>query len=125
MVRDKDKWNAYYRGWYAKNKDKIAQRRVELRKINKQQPIHYHHKVIERLGGKCIKCGFTDIRALQIDHINGGGNKERKVKGKSLYRELFYLSNEELYSKYQCLCANCQWIKRHENFEHGYNFKYK
>ena len=28
-------------------------------------------RVLEKYGNKCIKCGFDDIRALQIDHING------------------------------------------------------
>ena len=28
---------------------------------------------------KCLKCGFSDRRALQIDHINGGGIKERRI----------------------------------------------
>jgi hypothetical protein len=32
-------------------------------------------KLIDFMGGKCVWCGFDDIRALQIDHINGGGNK--------------------------------------------------
>ena len=30
--------------------------------------------------GKCMICGFTDPRALQIDHVNGGGAKERKER---------------------------------------------
>ena len=71
---------------------------------------------IEKLGGKCIKCGFSDARALQVDHINGGGNQER-VSGKlnsvnALYRDV--CSSE---GKYQLLCANCNVIKRVENKE--------
>ena len=67
-------------------------------------------EVILALGNICCRCGFSDIRALQIDHINGGGSKERKTKsGKSyLYHVLKDLS------KYQLLCANCNWIKRYE-----------
>jgi len=81
-----------------------------LRKIRK--------KVIEALGNKCIKCGFSDYRALQIDHINGGGNKERKEMS---FNQKFH--NHVLSSiikdekKYQLLCANCNWIKRVENKE--------
>src|SRR5208283_3808686 len=29
----------------------------------------------------CNKCGFIDIRALSIDHINSGGTKHRKELG--------------------------------------------
>ena len=73
---------------------------------------------LEALGGKCLLCGFADKRALQIDHINGGGSKERKER---LYKGSFhayvlksFLAKE---NKYQLLCANCNWIKRYENKE--------
>lgn len=74
-------------------------------------------KIIEVLGGKCVKCGFTDTRALQVDHVNGGGNRER-VAGKlnsvnALYRDV--CTSE---GKYQLLCANCNVIKRVTNKEH-------
>lgn len=72
-------------------------------------------EALEILGSKCCKCGFSDIRALQIDHINGGGNRERKEKGDyAMYKGV--ILNPE---KYQLLCANCNWIKRHENHENG------
>lgn len=72
-------------------------------------------KLLTLLGHKCVRCGFTDVRALQVDHINGGGNQERKAC-KSL---------DEYYQKiiecggigYQILCANCNQIKRHEKQE--------
>lgn len=74
--------------------------------------------VLEALGNKCNRCGFDDYRALQIDHIAGGGSKERKER---VYKCDFnkhvmqsFLNNE---NKYQLLCANCNWIKRFENNE--------
>lgn len=74
--------------------------------------------VLEALGGKCQKCGFEDKRALQIDHINGGGSKERKEKGfgGNFHKHVLksFMANEQ---KYQLLCANCNWIKRFENKE--------
>lgn len=73
---------------------------------------------IDTLGGKCVRCGFSDSRALQIDHINGGGSKERKEVGYSGQFNLnvvrSHLKDE---GKYQLLCANCNWIKRYENNE--------
>jgi hypothetical protein len=84
--------------------------RVYLRRIRKS--------TIEALGGSCIRCGFSDVRALQIDHINGGGSKERKGKTFSgqFHKNVLksFLNNE---NKYQLLCANCNWIKRVENNE--------
>jgi hypothetical protein len=73
-------------------------------------------KVLQKFGSKCMQCGFDDFRALQIDHINGGGSSERKtLKKDSLYREVL----KDNTNKYQLLCANCNSIKRIENNESG------
>lgn len=74
-------------------------------------------RAINILGGKCKSCGFDDMRALQIDHILGNGNKDRenKMVGYKLYLEI--INNLNSRKKYQVLCANCNWIKRHDNKE--------
>jgi hypothetical protein len=62
----------------------------------------------------CIRCGFTDSRALQIDHVHGGGAQElKRIHTDMYYRKV--LADTE--GTYQLLCANCNWIKRHENNE--------
>lgn len=67
------------------------------------------------LGGVCQRCGFSDDRALQIDHVHGGGRKERSSSSAGmLYRRVIASVPGETY---QLLCANCNWIKRHENQE--------
>src|SRR6267378_5501639 len=67
------------------------------------------------LGDKCVRCGFDDDRALQIDHVNGGGRADHVKRGpRAIYKEA--LSNPGS-GKYQILCANCNWIKRAENNE--------
>ena len=73
-------------------------------------------EVIVLLGSKCCKCRFDDVRALQIDHVNGGGNKARKENPSwsVFYREI--LDGVHKYPV-QLLCANCNFIKRHENKE--------
>lgn len=74
--------------------------------------------MFDLLGHECKRCGFSDKRALQIDHINGGGNKEAKLfkSGTTMIRR--YRDNPELAKqKLQILCANCNWIKRYENKE--------
>ena len=73
--------------------------------------------VFELLGKTCVSCGFNDIRALQIDHINGGGNKHRlNSHGRTIYY-LILANPDESIKKYQVLCANCNWIKRCEKNE--------
>lgn len=70
--------------------------------------------VLAFLGGVCVKCGFSDKRALQVDHVNGGGMKEKRSIGDSaMYLKI--LGNPD---GYQILCANCNWIKRFENGEY-------
>lgn len=68
----------------------------------------------ELLGGVCVRCGFSDPRALQIDHIHGGGNQERKHNHDSAAARVI---RGEV--GFQLLCANCNVIKRIENHEHG------
>lgn len=87
------------------------QRRAETRNYN----LRLRRAVFELLGGKCSNCGYEDWRALQIDHINGGGCKDRIKRGfyiKKVMSEI--LAGEQ---KYQLLCANCNWVKRYEKHE--------
>ena len=82
-------------------------------------------QIFNKFNNICFKCGFNDWRALQIDHIKGNGAEERKKFGNTtvyFYNYLLSLSDEELHKKYQCLCANCNWIKRYENKELYRNF---
>jgi len=71
-------------------------------------------KAIEHLGSCCKRCGFSDLRALQIDHVFGGGTKHvRSTSWKVRYAEVL----TDTTGKYQLLCANCNWIKKAENNE--------
>ena len=73
------------------------------------------------LGNKCVRCGFDDYRALQIDHVKGHCSIDTAMMKKS--RTIYYASVfSQIKSgslKYQLLCANCNWIKRTENKEFG------
>lgn len=71
--------------------------------------------IVAFLGGRCARCGFEDPRALQIDHVHGGGVREIKRLGGN--RSKFYARILETPERYQLLCANCNWIKRVEQGE--------
>ena len=76
------------------------------------------NKIIEILGCRCAICGFSDKRALQIDHVHGGGMAQRKSLGqREMYRRILVELQDGNFSNYQLLCANCNWIKRHNNKE--------
>ena len=71
-------------------------------------------EALDKLGNICLHCGYEDIRALHIDHVNGDGKHERNIR-KSLNRKIA-LELVDI-SRYQLLCANCNWIKKVENNE--------
>jgi len=65
-------------------------------------------------GQRCVKCGFDDIRALQIEYKNGGGRNF--INRHELYR--FYVNNpEKAKENLQVICANCNWIKKYKRNE--------
>lgn len=93
-------------------------RRNQTRPLrNKQAKIRtsvLRKAAIEKLGSICIRCGFSDIRALQIDHVEGGGVRELRALGShGVYRKVMECPP----GIYQLLCANCNWIKRYEQNE--------
>jgi hypothetical protein len=73
---------------------------------------HFRKRVLAKLGGKCVRCGFDDWRALQVDHVVDHGNG---LTSYEVYLDV--LENGTCDGEYQCLCANCNWIKRYENKE--------
>lgn len=125
--KNKEKRLAYAAEYRAKRRQELAQMSREHYEANreeaKQHMRDYRQKAkmeaMEALGCRCVRCGFTDTRALQIDHVYGGGNREEALRkrGTKFYRQV---RDEALAGspKYQLLCANCNWIKRHENGEH-------
>lgn len=67
---------------------------------------------LRKLGGRCVRCGQRDVRALQFDHINGLVLGEARVSILRCCHEVLEGS-----TKYQLLCASCNWIKRAEEGE--------
>ena len=91
---------------------------MKLRQRGNSTAAKKRTEIINILGGECIKCKFSDIRALQIDHIDGGGHIQQKQMGGRYYVYKYYLENKDLIkNELQLLCANCNWIKREENKE--------
>ena len=71
---------------------------------------HYSHGTM-----RCASCGFSDTRALQLDHIaDDGANHRRLVRGTQRGAGIGYyvaLIRLGLPSGFQVLCANCNIIK--------------
>lgn len=114
--KDPERWKSYERD---RRKKQVAADPVGFRAAHaeymRNRMRQKRQKVIAHLGGRCCRCGFDDWRALQVDHINGGGVAERKLARSS--DALWRLVLADKNGKYQLLCANCNWIKRYENGE--------
>jgi hypothetical protein len=97
---------AYRRQWYKENRTiKLAQ--------SKQLKLNYKIQVLTHYGnGKCIClwCGYDQLAALTLDHINNDGYKESR-SGHELYR---WLMKQNYPAGYQTLCMNCQYLKREQ-----------
>lgn len=86
------------------------QERAYFRSHSKQQRL----KAIKFLGKVCIRCGFSDERALQFDH------KIAILRSRNRPFSTYQIASQILKGSkdFQLLCANCNWIKRMENREH-------
>lgn len=110
MIKHTPQWKYYHAN---------PERMLTLHR-NRQKSIRHQLVILLNPEQKCVRCGFNDLRALQIDHKNGRGTEEYKgVKNNILKMYRFYLKNPELAKEsLQVLCANCNWIKKSENREH-------
>ena len=94
--------------WYRSHREQDSQR-------GKEWKLRLKVEVLTVYGnGKCacVQCGFSDLRALSIDHINGKGRQHaesiRRSGTSTLY---FWLKKNNYPLGYQTLCMNCQFIK--------------
>lgn len=98
------------RVWASITSSQIVYYRTWRRKKEKELRL----AVLNKYGHKCNRCSLDDYRALQIDHVKGGGTKDSKLNKASYYKRVLH----DTKGTYQLLCANCNWIKRFENEEH-------
>ena len=118
----------YARKWRARNAERAKAssrlRATEHRKNNLAEHIkasndykaRCREAIFHFFGEKCVRCGFSDKRALQMDHINGLGKQEERMRLSQRYR-LIANDPEKAISLFQILCANCNVIKAIENRE--------
>jgi hypothetical protein len=127
--KNKEKKLEYWKRYRENNLDKIREKRKrEWKKIKSSPSLLKKHRekvkkqrwelkleVLKHYSPelKCARCGFNDVRALSIDHINGGGSRHiKKIGASKFYR---WLKKNNYPSGFQVLCMNCQFIKRYEN----------
>lgn len=74
----------------------------------------FKDEAVSFLGGVCVLCGEEDREVLCFDHKAGSGRVDRDVTRGSKYKDVVRSPG-----KYQLLCHNCNWTKRHRCKEHG------
>lgn len=104
-----ENYQSYWQKQYALHRE---EKKLATRIYNQDR----RNAAVAILGNMCKRCGFNDPRALQVDHINGGGSKDKKNITRHYYNVVIesVMAGEK---KYQLLCANCNWIKRAEKQE--------
>lgn len=60
-------------------------------------------------GNICSFCSENRLDVLDLDHVTGGGGRERKLKEPPTTRLLRFIAEADL-TKYRILCRNCNWI---------------
>lgn len=116
--------------YYLKNRGVVLLRKKQYRLTHRTRILEYNHRhyrevreqylakhallkkrAIDKLGGKCIKCGNVDIRVLQINHKNGCGTRLRPNTRK-LYLAIIHGTTD--FSVLEVRCANCNIIYEYE-----------
>lgn len=94
-----------------KNQAHITAYNSSLKAVLRRQ-LQLRIEAIMILGGKCINCGNSDVRVLQINHKNGGGNKDFKENSVGVYRRI--INHPETRKDYDVRCANCNILYEYE-----------
>jgi hypothetical protein len=105
--------NAWHKKWREKNKDRlreIEKRRYKKHRVKRCEAARNRARdrrslIIKTYGNQCVCCGEKRMEFLSIDHVNGGGRKERKNRGiHSFYKSII---DRNFPSEYRILCHNC------------------
>lgn len=115
-LKNRDVNNIKAKTYRESNKDKVKKwKKTALLKIKLEVFDHYSKS------RSCNICGFININALVVDHINGGGKKEKRILNKAGNAFYYWLKKQGYPNGYQILCANCNMIKgtsKPEHFQH-------
>ena len=105
------KYNKEYRNKEGQ-KDKKNKKTREARSLLRLEILnHYSNESLV-----CCRCGYGDVRALDLDHKENNGGDHRKAIGRrgATYDIYAQLKRDGFPDGYQVLCRNCNWIKEME-----------
>ena len=115
IPENKEKKKLWTKEWRLKNIKRVRLQALGYyhQKTNHEHELHLAKKryaqnrkiVINYYGGKCDCCGESTYEFLAINHINGGGNQERKILGQN--KMISNIIKNNFPEKYNILCHNC------------------
>lgn len=101
-IENKEQVDKTNKRWYVNNKKRanvFAKKSRENRKV----------EILEHYGGAyCSICEVGDVEILTLDHVAGGGTKQRRKfkDGHAIYR---WIINNNYPGGFRVLCRNCNW----------------
>jgi len=116
-----DGYRGYVKQYNHEYRRRVGKKERKNRQTKEQRALLRTEILYNYSGGKmvCSRCGFDDVRALDLDHIENGGGSHRKQIGRrgATYDIYAALKRDNFPSGYQVLCRNCNWIKEIERRE--------
>jgi hypothetical protein len=124
-----DRTNEYMREYWKNHPEQVIKQRERCRKYSRsrvqedsKRSQELRTKILKILGTKCSNsnCPISpekmDVRLLEIDHVNGGGYKERKsfrqgYFARSRYYQYILSQLQSGSEEYQLLCVYCNRLK--------------
>tara|TARA_R100001126_G_scaffold95448_1_gene67087 strand:+ start:185 stop:676 length:492 start_codon:yes stop_codon:yes gene_type:complete len=103
--KDRNKQKEYQQKHHQRTKKKKRKQQNQLK--DKRQ--HFVLEEMQRRGGKCAKCGFSDIRALDWHHLDPN-EKVNSISEMIRDRVSMDKLQAEL-DKCELICANCHRIE--------------
>ena len=100
---------------YRKKYQKDGRYREDNARRAKENRVALRQAAYEHYGAKCACCGVSELLFLTIDHVDGGGCKQRRENGWTGNGPLLkWLRDHNYPDSYQILCFNCNQ-GRHRN----------
>ncbi len=108
--KHKEHYEDYKKKYYRDHKE---ENKEHQKKYYKQRRLKLLN-IISNNNPCCVRCGCNDIRLLEINHKNGGGNKETKKGKKSSKLRNDILNGKRKTDDLELLCRVCNsrhWLE--------------
>lgn len=107
--KTKEERSKYSKEYYITNKEKVAVRTKHRRKNTQARNREYIDNYLST--HPCVDCGYSNIRALDFDHVNG----EKRMPVSCMVNLGYTLTAiQEEIAKCEVRCANCHRLITYE-----------